>query len=129
WLLTAALIVGCATASRGEYTAQWARPGEIRTVALPGGFTLRALATGSGPPLVLLHTIRTQLDYFEGVIPLLADRYRVYAIDLPGHGQSTLLPTEYTEPVMRAGVSAFLQALDLRDVTLVGESIGGVLAL
>jgi pimeloyl-ACP methyl ester carboxylesterase len=35
----------------------------------------------------------------------------------------------YTEPFLRAAVSEFITKLDLRDVTLVGESIGGVLAL
>jgi len=36
-----------------------------------------------------MHTIRTQLDYFQEVIPELAKLYTVYAVDLPGHGRSS----------------------------------------
>ncbi len=50
--------------------------------------TIRYLKSGKGQPLVLIHTIRTQLDYFEYVIPELAKHFTVYALDLPGHGYS-----------------------------------------
>jgi pimeloyl-ACP methyl ester carboxylesterase len=123
------LAVGCATASRGEYTMHWSRAKDIATVPIASGLTLRYVSVGHGPPLVLLHTIRTQLDYFERVIPALTDHYRVYVLDLPGHGQSTILKTQYTEPLFRQAVREYVTQLDLRGVTLVGESIGGVLAL
>lgn len=92
--------------------------------------TLRYSKSGDGPPLVLLHTIRTQIEYFRELIPLLNGRFTVFAVDLPGHGHSPIDRTaKYDEPYMRAGIVNFLKALDLRDVTLVGESIGAVLAL
>lgn len=122
-------LTGCATASTGEYTGRWAHAQEVSSVSLADGFTLRTVTRGEGPPLVLMHTLRMQLDYFEGVVPALATKYRVYDVDLPGHGQSTILPTEYTEPLMREAISELLERLDLHGVTLVGESIGGVLAL
>lgn len=50
-------------------------------------------------------------------------------LDLPGHGQSSILPAEYTEELFRKSVIDFIKQLNLRDVILVGESIGGVLAL
>ena len=46
--------------------------GEVATVEIDGGRTLRYLKAGSGQPLILLHTIRTQLDYFHETIPALA---------------------------------------------------------
>src|SRR2546423_14280002 len=52
----------------------------------PGGLRLRYVTAGRGPALVLLHTLRTQLDMFEKVIPALAGHFTVYAVDLPGHG-------------------------------------------
>jgi pimeloyl-ACP methyl ester carboxylesterase len=92
--------------------------------------SLRYARWGQGPPLVLLHTIRTQLEYFRTLAPLLAEKFTVYAVDLPGHGHSPIdRSAQYDEPYMRKGVVGFLQALDLRDVTIVGESIGAVLAL
>ncbi|TQJ92552.1 alpha/beta fold hydrolase [Streptomyces sp. SLBN-31] len=92
--------------------------------------TLRYLKAGTGAPLVLLHTVRTQAEHFGLLIPLLADRYTVYALDLPGMGYSEIVPgASYDEPAMRRGVARLLIELDLQDVTLVGESMGAVLAL
>ncbi|WP_406005521.1 alpha/beta hydrolase [Streptomyces sp. NBC_00637] len=91
---------------------------------------LRYLRAGTGAPLVLLHTVRTQAEHFRSLIPSVSDRYTVYALDLPGMGYSEIVPgASYDEPAMRAGVERLLTELDLRDVTLVGESMGAVLAL
>lgn len=92
--------------------------------------TLRYLKAGTGAPLVLLHTVRTQAEHFRSLIPLISDRYTVYALDLPGMGYSEIVPgASYDEPAMRAGVERLLAELDLHDVTLAGESMGAVLAL
>jgi len=92
--------------------------------------TLRYQKSGDGPPLVLLHTIRTQLEYFRSLAPLLAEKFTVYAVDMPGHGFSSVDTTQqYDEPYLRRGIVEFLKSLDLRDVTMVGESIGAVVAL
>jgi pimeloyl-ACP methyl ester carboxylesterase len=77
-----------------------------------------------------MHTIRTQLDYFHRVMPLLWDSFTVYALDLPGMGWSDIVPgARYEEPELRAAVIEFVTGLDLHDVTLAGESLGGALAL
>jgi pimeloyl-ACP methyl ester carboxylesterase len=77
-----------------------------------------------------MHTIRTQLEYFRYLAPLLAGRFTVYAVDLPGHGHSPIDPAApYDEPYLHQGIVQFIERLDLRGVTLVGESIGAVLAL
>jgi pimeloyl-ACP methyl ester carboxylesterase len=91
---------------------------------------LRYLTGGSGAPLVLLHTVRTQAEHFRHLIPLVAQRYTVYALDLPGMGYSEIVPgASYEEPAMRAAVKRLVTQLDLRDATLLGESMGAVLAL
>jgi len=95
-----------------------------------GAGALRYLTAGTGAPLVLLHTVRTQAEHFRFLLPMVSDRYTVYALDLPGMGHSEIVPgASYQEPAMRAGVERLLDELDLRDVTLVGESMGAVLAL
>ncbi len=127
-VVLALLLGGCATTRELDYPTPWASSAP-QYLQLDNGMTVRYVSSGEGPPLVLLHTIRTQLDYFEKLVPELKGRYRVYALDLPGHGRSSLLPENYTEPLLRKAVSDFLTKLKLRDVTLVGESIGGVLAL
>jgi pimeloyl-ACP methyl ester carboxylesterase len=101
-------------------------PGEQR---LGNGSTIYYQRSGSGRPLILMHTLRTQAEYFAGVAPRLANYYTVYALDLPGHGRSSLDRVNYDEPYLRAEVRDFIELNDLRDVTLVGESLGGVLAL
>jgi pimeloyl-ACP methyl ester carboxylesterase len=122
------LLGGCATQNDAGYTTQWTSS-TPEFLQLDNGTTIRYVTFGDGPPLVLLHTIRTQLDYFEKLAPELKGRYRVYALDLPGHGRSSVQPDDYTEVYLRKAASEFVTKLDLRDVTLVGESIGGVLAL
>jgi pimeloyl-ACP methyl ester carboxylesterase len=91
---------------------------------------LRYLAGGTGAPLVLLHTVRTQAEHFRHLIPLVQQRYTVYALDLPGMGYSQIVAgASYDEPAMRDAVKRLLAQLDLHDVTLLGESMGAVLAL
>lgn len=104
--------------------------GQVAEIQVDGNITLRYLKTGQGEPLVLLHTIRTQLDYFQDAIPALAKNHTVYALDLPGHGYSSIdTKATYDESYMRKAVVSFIEKEDLKKVTLVGESIGGVLAL
>src|SRR5262245_594021 len=114
-----------------QYTETWCASGEIEYAALPDGRRLRYLKTGSGPAtLILLHTVRTQLDHFQLVIPKIVDRFTVYAIDLPGMGWSDIAPgARYTEPALRQAVADVITALDLRDVILAGESMGATMSL
>jgi len=100
------------------------------TPGIPGEGRLRYLAGGAGAPLVLLHTVRTQAEHFRRLIALVQARYTVYALDLPGMGHSRIVQgASYEEPAMRAAVKSLITRLDLRDVTLLGESMGAVLAL
>lgn len=104
--------------------------GQILEIDLGANCKLRYLKIGTGKPLILMHTIRTQLDYFQEVIPELAKHYTVYAVDLPGHGRSSIdTKVNYDEPYMRQAIVTFIEKLDLSNVTLAGESIGAVLAL
>jgi len=93
------------------------------------GTRLRYIASGEGPALILLHTLRTQLDMFQKVVPALASRHRVYALDYPGHGWSDIPAAESTRELFVTAVAGFLERLDIRDAVLVGESIGGTIAL
>jgi len=104
-----------------------AKPGLLK---ISDALSLRFRKIGSGPPLLLIHTIRTQLEYFQDLAPLLSRSYTVYTIDLPGHGHSPIDPNaSFDEPYFRRAVIGFIETLDLSNVTLVGESIGGALAL
>jgi pimeloyl-ACP methyl ester carboxylesterase len=113
------------------YTDTWTGGhGTVEYYTRSDGSRLRYFTAGTGPALVLMHTIRTQLDYFQRVIPLLWDSFTVYAVDLPGMGWSDIVPgARYEEPELRAAVVEFVDGLDLHNVTLAGESLGGALAL
>lgn len=123
--------MGTALRPDSDYTRTWSPSGEIQYATLADGTRLRYVKTGSGPTaLVLLHTVRTQLDHFQLVIPKLLDACCVYAIDLPGMGWSDITPgAGYTEPALRRAVVEFVTMLDLTDVTLAGESMGATVSL
>jgi pimeloyl-ACP methyl ester carboxylesterase len=107
---------------------RWASDIPVRFLNLRG-YKLRYIQAGQGPNLVLLHTLRTQLDLFEKVVPDLANSFTVFALDYPGHGYSDIPQARYDAEFFASAVEQFLDALDLHDVMLCGVSIGGVIAL
>jgi pimeloyl-ACP methyl ester carboxylesterase len=113
---------------REPQTLRWAPDLPIEHIDI-GGNTIRYIKAGRGPNLVLLHTLRTQLDLFEKVIPELSRHFTVYALDYPGHGFSGIPSARYDAAFFIEAVEGFLDKLDLRDVTLAGVSIGGSIAL
>jgi pimeloyl-ACP methyl ester carboxylesterase len=94
-----------------------------------GGVRVRYLKTGRGPNLVLLHTLRTQLDIFQQILPELAKQFTVYACDYPGHGWSDIPHAEYAPEDFYQWIEAFLETVDIDEACVVGLSIGGTIAL
>jgi len=109
-------------------TLRWAPEIPIEYVDV-GGNKLRYIKSGTGPVVVLLHTLRTQLDLFEKVVPELAKDFTVYALDYPGHGYSDIPEARYDAEFFARTVESFLEKLNLSNVTLAGVSIGGSIAL
>jgi 3-oxoadipate enol-lactonase len=75
------------------------------------------------PPVVLLHALGEDSSDWERVAPALTPSWRVYAPDLRGHGASDW-SGPYTVEQLTADLAAFLDALGLRRVALVGHSMG-----
>ena len=113
------------------YTRTWSPSGEIEYAKQADGTRLRYLKEGSGPTvLIVLHTVRTQLDHFQLVIPKISRAFTVYAVDMPGMGWSDIRPgASYTEPVLRRAIVEFVTTLNLNDLTLAGESMGATVSL
>jgi pimeloyl-ACP methyl ester carboxylesterase len=122
--------MGTESRSNTDYTRTWSPSGEIEYATLADGTRLRYLKAGSGPALILLHTVRTQLDHFQFVIPKLVHAFTVFAIDMPGMGWSDITPVaSYAEPALRRAIVEFVTTLGLGDVTLAGESMGATVSL
>jgi pimeloyl-ACP methyl ester carboxylesterase len=94
------------------------------------GVTLgyRVAGEPGDPPLVLLHGLGDDERDWGTVLPALARRHRVYALDLRGHGRSSH-PGRYSFELMRDDVRAFLGALGIGTCVLVGHSMGGTVAV
>ena len=84
---------------------------------------------GRGPLLVLLHGIAGTSATWDGVIPWLAERCTVIAPDLLGHGESSKPEGDYSLGAYANGVRDLLEALGYDRGTIVGNSLGGGVAM
>lgn len=89
--------------------------------------SLAVEASGVGPPLVLLHGWAMHSGIWGAVIPQLARRYRVHAVDLPGHGRSALDAPFTLDGTVTAVASALKE--EKAALTVVGWSLGGLVAM
>lgn len=93
---------------------------------------LYAETTGSAenPPLLFLHGFMGNSRDWAPIVARLHDRYRCLAVDLPGHGKSSVRkPAQCTMPAAAAAVIALMEAWGVERTGLVGYSMGGRLAL
>lgn len=83
----------------------------------------------AGRPLVLLHGLSDSWFSYSRVLPALATSYHVYALDQRGHGDSDRPAGGYAMSSMAADVVAFLDAVGLPRATVVGHSMGSIVAI
>ena len=103
--------------------------GERRTVDVPAG-TLEFRERGDGPPVVFAHGAAVNGDLWRKVAPELADARRCIVPDLPLGGHSIPLDGNHDGSLFGQAetLASFLDALDLTDVTLVGNDTGGAIS-
>ncbi|WP_299758125.1 alpha/beta hydrolase [uncultured Chloroflexus sp.] len=80
------------------------------------------------PILFLIHGLGDEADTWRAVIPLLAQSYRVIAPDLPGFGHSFGPKGGYSLTFFARAMAEFITTLGLQQVTLVGHSLGAMIA-
>ena len=88
---------------------------------------LHVEAAGTGPPLVLLHGWAMRSGMWGSVVAELAPRFRVHAVDLPGHGHSATVEPWTLDAVVERVAAAF--AGQEAPLAVVGWSLGGTVAL
>lgn len=92
--------------------------------------TLRYAKRGSGEDtVVLIHGFGGDLDGWLFNIDALGEAATVYALDLPGHGQSTKKLDNPSLATMTAALSEFMQKAGIDSAHLVGHSMGGAIAM
>jgi pimeloyl-ACP methyl ester carboxylesterase len=91
--------------------------------------TLAATRTGTGPPLLLLHGVGSARQDVATLLPHLASDFDVLAVDLPGHGDSQPVRGRPTVGALTDAVEADLDARGLGSVHVLGNSLGGRVAL
>ncbi len=100
-----------------------------REVALPAG-TVRYREAGEGRPIVFVHGYLVDGRLWDGVVDRLSDRFRCLAPNWPmGAQQVAMSPDADLTPYgVAATIASFLEALDLEDVTIVGNDSGGAMS-
>jgi len=93
------------------------------------GINLYYETHGSGRPLVLLHGGLGSGEMFGPVLPLLAERHQVIAVDLQGHGRTADIDRPLDVRLMAGDIAALIDHLRLDTPDLVGYSLGGGVAL
>ena len=108
--------------------ARWRDPalGTARELNLSGG-KIRCFEAGSGAPIVFVHGFLVNPNLWRKVVARLSPDFRCIALELPLGGHELPMPAGADlSPVGLAGlVAEALEALDLDDVTLVGNDTGG----
>jgi haloalkane dehalogenase len=95
------------------------------------GMRMHHLDEGEGEPILLMHGEPTWSYLYRRMIPPLTSRFRCVAPDYLGFGRSDkpLHIEDYTYDLHAASIRAFVEALDLRDITVVVQDWGGPIGL
>ena len=107
------------------HAADWDTSGTVRT----SGGELHYRVSGTGKPLLLLHGYSGYGDQWRNFLDELIDSYRVIAIDLPGHGQSSKLESDFIISDAATDMWQLMDQLGVKQIYGVGYSAGGMTLL
>jgi pimeloyl-ACP methyl ester carboxylesterase len=89
------------------------------------GYSTHYIEKGEGEPVILIHGFLYDSYMWNKNIDALADKFKVYAIDLWGFGYSTRDPMDYGYQLYANQLLKFMDALDIQKASLIGQSMGG----
>ena len=124
WLVAGIVVLAVGIIGKAEWDARMAVPGQV-----PGSFDVSTSSVGgnAAPVLILLHGAGLNGHMWDPVLRRLDRRYRVIALDLPGHGASR--DARYSPEAAAAYVAAAARSVAPAPVVLVGDSLGGYSAM
>ncbi len=97
-------------------------------IAKVNGIKLNYESGGQGPPLLFIHGLGGSLEDWEGQVSHFARDFRVFSVDLRGHGRSDKPRAVYSMQLFASDLAALINALRLGPVHVVGISLGGGVA-
>jgi pimeloyl-ACP methyl ester carboxylesterase len=95
------------------------------TAAVNGTRLHYVTAGNQGTPILLVHGFPETWWAFRGLIPLLAARHRVYAVDLRGFGDSDIAEEDYSGAVAAEDLHALIEHLGVGSMHVVGQDVSG----
>jgi pimeloyl-ACP methyl ester carboxylesterase len=91
---------------------------------------ISTLSAGEGEPVICVHGLGATKASFLPTVAALADHYRVIAMDLPGFGDSNKpIAAAYDAPYFARAIEALLDELEIERAHLIGNSMGGRVAI
>ena len=103
---------------------------ELKFIDIHGErIAVRDAGPRDGEALLLIHGMAGSSNTWRAIIPQLAKKYRVIAPDLIGHGQSAKPRTDYSLGAFAVGLRDLLDELGIASATIVGQSLGGGIAM
>jgi pimeloyl-ACP methyl ester carboxylesterase len=105
--------------------SEWAKRYATGKFIKLNGYSTHYLEKGGGEPVILIHGFFYDSYMWNKNIDFLANRFKVYSLDLWGFGYSTREPMDYGYPLYAEQVLKFMDALNIEKASLVGQSMGG----
>lgn len=93
------------------------------------GMDIRYAVRGTGMPLLMIHGFCEFLETWDFNVGPLAEHFRVYAMDLPGHGLSDKPYLDYNMPFFADFTLKFMRAVGIEQADILGHSFGGAIGI
>lgn len=90
--------------------------------------SIHCVSGGSGPAIIFLHGFSQDWYEFNQVMCLLANRYTVFAVDLPGIGKSTTTRADYDAETLAKDMHELIGQLAIKEPYIVGHDMAGMIA-
>jgi pimeloyl-ACP methyl ester carboxylesterase len=101
-------------------------PGFTSEMLQANGTNLHFVRGGNGPGIILIHGMPEDWTEYRAIMPRLAERFTVVAVDLPGIGRSEPAANGYDAANLAADIHALAETLDMDRPYVVGHDLGGI---